>query len=461
MSSMHNMHGTTEPWRFIQEYGPLPGVYDEMLAGPGTLRPHCESFVASVETMGPQEFAVRRDNARRAIRENGVTYNVYGDPQGIDRPWELDMVPLLVSPDDWARLERGLVQRTTLLNLILADLYGPQTLLGAGLLPPSLVLSNPAFLRPCHGIRVPRGIHLHMHAVDLARSPTAMVGARRPHAGAVGRRLCARKPDRAARTACPKRFASAHVHRLASFFRAQRDTLMALAPDSAQTSQGRASDARSVQRNLLRARLPRALSRLHAGRRRRPDGARSPRLHQDARRPSARRRHLPPARRQLLRSARTARRLVARRGRPRRGRSCRQRRDRQRARLRRDRDGRHHAVPARRCAGTCSARSCCCRRSPPGGADSPDQLEYVLDHLDKLVIKPAFPDQRRRNRSSASDSATARSIARGRDCARGPTTSSRRSTSSSRRRRCGTSTEWSRGRSCSGPTWPPRAIRTR
>jgi len=234
MSSMHNMHGNTEPWRFIQEYGPLPGVYDEMLAGPGTLRPHCESFVASVETMGPQEFAVRRDNARRAIRENGVTYNVYGDPQGIDRPWDLDMVPLVVSADDWTRLERGLLQRTRLLNQVLIDLHGPQRLLRRGLLPPLLALGNPAFLRPCHGIPVPRGVYLHMHGVDLARSPNGewLVLADRTQAPsgtgyALENRLVMLH-------SLPEAFRSAHIQRLAAFFRAQRDTLIALAPDSAQ-----------------------------------------------------------------------------------------------------------------------------------------------------------------------------------------------------------------------------------
>ncbi len=127
------------------------------------MRPQCEAFVHGIESMGPQEFASRRDSARRAIRENGVTYNVYGDPQGIDRPWELDMVPLIVAADEWSRLETGLIQRTRLLNLILLDLHGPQRLLQRGLLPPSLALGNPAFLRPCHGI--PRAArHLPAHA---------------------------------------------------------------------------------------------------------------------------------------------------------------------------------------------------------------------------------------------------------------------------------------------------------
>ncbi len=91
----------------------------------------------------------------------------------------------------------GLIQRTRLLNLILLDLHGPQRLLRSGLLPPSLALANPAFLRPCHGI--PRAArHLPAHARRrpgaLARWPVGR--ARRSHAGAVGRRLCAREPPR-------------------------------------------------------------------------------------------------------------------------------------------------------------------------------------------------------------------------------------------------------------------------
>ena len=95
--------GPVLPWRLLRDYRPATGAFDEMLDGPGTLRQHCEGFVRSVEALGADEFATRRDNARRAIRENGVTYNVYGDPQGIDRPWELDMVPLIVSAPEWER----------------------------------------------------------------------------------------------------------------------------------------------------------------------------------------------------------------------------------------------------------------------------------------------------------------------------------------------------------------------
>ncbi len=230
MKSTTDGQAVATPWRLFDGYHPLEGRYDEMLSAPGTLRPHCYVFVRSLETLGQQEFASRWESANRSIRENGVTYNIYGDPQGVDRPWKLDMVPLLISPTEWASLDTALVQRTTLLNLILADLYGPQTLLAAGLIPPSLVFSNPAFLRPCHGIRVRHDIHLHFHAVDLARSPDGRwcVLADRTQAPsgagyALENRIVLLRN-------LPEAFRDCQVHRLASFFRAQRDTLMALAP---------------------------------------------------------------------------------------------------------------------------------------------------------------------------------------------------------------------------------------
>src|SRR6202521_5610417 len=120
MKSPTDVHGVlTTPWRLFEVYHPAEGAYDEMIAASGALRPHCEGFVRSLEALGRHEFTSRWEGAKRSIRENGVTYNIYGDPQGMDRPWELDMVPLLISPAEWTRLEKALIQRTRLLNLLL------------------------------------------------------------------------------------------------------------------------------------------------------------------------------------------------------------------------------------------------------------------------------------------------------------------------------------------------------
>ena len=124
------------------------------------------------------------------------------------------------------------MQRTRLLNLILADLYGPQRLLAAGLLPPSLALSNPAFLRACHGIPVPNGIHLHLHAADLARSPDGQWWVLADRTQAPSGAGYALENRIVLLRSLPETFRDCQVQRLASFFRAQRDTLMALAPQA-------------------------------------------------------------------------------------------------------------------------------------------------------------------------------------------------------------------------------------
>lgn len=183
---------TLDPTLLGLDYRPSPGIYDEMASVPGVMRRHWEPFVASLSELGRDELARRWKTARQRIRENGVTYNVYGDPLGMDRPWNLDAIPLLIEPAEWSRLETGLIQRAKLLNLILADLYGPQKLLHDGTLPPALVFANPGFWRPLHHIPVPNQTYLHLMAVDLGPvGRRAVVGTIGPDAGSFGRGLCA------------------------------------------------------------------------------------------------------------------------------------------------------------------------------------------------------------------------------------------------------------------------------
>ena len=114
---------------------------------------------------------------QRLIQANGVTYNVYGDPRGTARPWPMDLLPLALDAAEWAGIERAVVQRATLLNAILADLYGSHRLVRDGHIPPEVVFANPGFLRPCHGI-VPTGRRLpaQLRGGHRARARTATGG---------------------------------------------------------------------------------------------------------------------------------------------------------------------------------------------------------------------------------------------------------------------------------------------
>ncbi len=151
-------------------YRPPEGAYDEFVDAAGAPRRSWQKFVGSLTQLGLGELTLRWDQAQRLIRENGVTYNLNGDAFGQARPWPLDALPLLVAGDEWRRLSAGLEQRARLLNLVVADVYGPRRLLSEGLLPQELIFGHPGFTRPYHGQTVPGQCYLHLYAADLVRS---------------------------------------------------------------------------------------------------------------------------------------------------------------------------------------------------------------------------------------------------------------------------------------------------
>jgi uncharacterized circularly permuted ATP-grasp superfamily protein/uncharacterized alpha-E superfamily protein len=222
MADMEHIAGS-----LLSGYRPPDEVFDEMMAG-GVPRLHWQKVVSAFEQLSQQDRINRRDTAARILRENGVTYNVYGDTQGLGRPWSLDLIPLVIPPDEWRQIEAGLEQRARLLNLILADFYGPQTLVREGLLPPSLLFANPAFLRPCHGIVPPRNIFLFLHAVDLARSPDGQWWALSDRTQAPSGAGYALENRIVLSRVSPDEFRECRVERLAQFFQVMRDTLRGL-----------------------------------------------------------------------------------------------------------------------------------------------------------------------------------------------------------------------------------------
>lgn len=127
-------------------------------------------FFAQPEAQTSAALDARFASLQRQIRDNGVTYNVYADKEGPQRPWSLDLFPLLIDAPDWQRIEAGVQQRMRLLEAIMADVYGEQRFLKQGLLPPALVYGHPGYLRPLHGIQPVGGVHLHVAAFDVGRA---------------------------------------------------------------------------------------------------------------------------------------------------------------------------------------------------------------------------------------------------------------------------------------------------
>ena len=204
--------------------------FDEMLASSGVPRPHWDAFLHALAAREGAEIGDTLSLMEREIRENGITYNVYADPKGADRPWEVDPLPLLLSADEWATIEAGIAQRAELLNRVLADIYGAQALLRSGAIPAPVVFGHSGFLHPVKGLRPAGGVHLFQYAADLARSPDGswwVVSDRTQAPSGAGYALENRL---VVARVFPQMFADLNVQHLASFFAGVRDSLLHWAP---------------------------------------------------------------------------------------------------------------------------------------------------------------------------------------------------------------------------------------
>ena len=211
-----------------ENYALDPGSYDEMWDPKDGVRAHWRPFFRSIERMGSSELARRYREARP--RENGVTHNAHGDPAGLHRPWELDPIPLLLQANDWAHIARGVSQRAELLNLILKDIYGPQTLIREGLLPLELIYNHAGFLRPCKDVFLPAEHQLRVYAANLARGPDGQMWVLRDHTQAPSGLGYALENRTTMSRIMPALFNDCNVRRLAVFFRTFQASLSEIAP---------------------------------------------------------------------------------------------------------------------------------------------------------------------------------------------------------------------------------------
>ncbi len=215
---------------FCVNYRPLEGSYDEMCVKEGKIRPHWEYLIKSLQTLGRPELEKRCQEARRLMRDNGVSYNVFGDPQGLDRPWLLDPIPLLISSEEWGGIERGLAQRAELMQLLLKDLYGERRALRKGIIPFDLIAADENFLRACSNIEYSKQQVLPLYSVDLVRAADGQMWAIGDRTQAPAGAGYALENRLVLSRLLPSLFRDSHVHRLALFFRSMRTMLHAISP---------------------------------------------------------------------------------------------------------------------------------------------------------------------------------------------------------------------------------------
>lgn len=207
------------------------GHFDELRGGAAEgLSAHWAAFFDHPGTAEPQELNLRSASLERQVRDNGVTYNVYADAGGPQRPWSLDLFPLILTPEAWKGIEAGVLQRVRLLDRVMQDIYGPQQLLARGLLPPALVQGHPGYLRSMHGAAPVGDTHLHIAAFDLARGPDGnwwLVSQRTQAPSGLGYLLENRL---AVSRQFPQAFENMHVQRLAGAYRALIENLKSISP---------------------------------------------------------------------------------------------------------------------------------------------------------------------------------------------------------------------------------------
>ncbi|MBU1566812.1 MAG: circularly permuted type 2 ATP-grasp protein [Proteobacteria bacterium] len=146
------------------------GSYSETYSAPFVPRAHWLQLLSAFEAIGAVELKKYHERAKQMRHEDGATINPFDDPSQRTTSWDLDLVPLTISAAEWGEIEGGLIERATLLEKVLADLYGPQHLLKSGQLPAELVFANPNFLNCCHNIEPPANRFLTFYTADLYRA---------------------------------------------------------------------------------------------------------------------------------------------------------------------------------------------------------------------------------------------------------------------------------------------------
>src|SRR6202167_5132899 len=212
----------------ISGYRPLAGVFDEMMDGDGRVRSHWQPFLTMLAALGGDEINRRFAAADRYLRDSGVFYRVYEDAAGIERPWPLSHIPLIIEPREWRQLEGGPIWGADLLEAVLADSYGPGTLARDGRLPATLIAGNPEFLRPLVGVAPPGGAHLRFYAVDVGRGADGSWWVLNDRAQAPSGAGYAIENRLALSRAIPDIYRTARVERVAPFFQALQAELVAL-----------------------------------------------------------------------------------------------------------------------------------------------------------------------------------------------------------------------------------------
>ena len=145
--------------------------YDEVFTSDLGIDKNWGKLLENLSNIGAKQLKDKQVEIDWLLAENGVTYNVYNDPKGLNRPWKLNIVPFIIQKNEWETIEKGIQQRSEVLNLLLKDIYGERELIKKGIVPFEVIFSHRGFLRACDQIQYKTAKQLLIYSADLARGP--------------------------------------------------------------------------------------------------------------------------------------------------------------------------------------------------------------------------------------------------------------------------------------------------
>lgn len=224
------MISQTAQHSYLEQFIDGQHSYDDLFRGNNNLQHYWTTFFNSFKQLGQEEIINRNQDMMRFLKENGVTYNIYDDPSGMNRPWNLDVIPYMISREEWETIESELVQRATLFDLVLKDVYGDRRLLREGILPMEIIYNHPGFLRECCGIKLPGKHNLIVYSADMAISINGKIWILNDRTQAPSGSGYTLENRIAMARIVPELFNNLRVRRLSPFYTALRNALTEIAP---------------------------------------------------------------------------------------------------------------------------------------------------------------------------------------------------------------------------------------
>ncbi|WP_405296019.1 circularly permuted type 2 ATP-grasp protein [Algibacter sp. Ld11] len=154
----------------FSNYEKLASTWDEMYNDNAEFRSQYDGFIKYLENTSPEKLSKKEDLAKQLFMSQGVTFTVYNDNEGIEKIFPFDIVPRVITANEWEKIEAGIKQRLKALNLFIKDIYNDQFIIKDGIIPGELIYSCPNFLREMKGVKVPHDVYVHISGVDLIRN---------------------------------------------------------------------------------------------------------------------------------------------------------------------------------------------------------------------------------------------------------------------------------------------------